>query len=1090
MTEHWGTLNGAMKSLSFWATVGMVLLSSCTGAPPGAADGPPREEPAPQDGGAAGSVVGDYVVEDTVGVAHPDQVIDFDPRGARKEGVRYAVVDEAGRPVVHQWLRDGRLAVRLTGGLPVGGRRRFTVREGDPGLAGPDAGHVQVTESGDLVEIANDLLAVRLPALKAAPQQPLAALQGVRLRDGTWTATGPNVIVSKESGRPLPVREARLEWLERGPLRVVARVSYRTDRSGISDGAKTLVAAGVGEISTTVTVTAGQPSVLIEEDGDVDSSYSLDLSAGLAPDEARYQGHGATAVEHGRRADGSRYPWAHDRNNEDAFVSLPLRPSPANPFGRYLPRWDPWVDDNGWYWQFYKRAGAAGSNLLGLFAGPAGRALGAQYSGAQIVADRPQTLIVRVDLERGRPPAKVWPRNRFAWGLFLGTKADLRAPDQPQPIAQQMNLHAGFSLNKLHRYELHVPAAGGEPSGLYLDGKILRNMITRLRADGQGRPQGPYFSKLLSEDPALKELWEAWADSTGHAAATLTRAIAGRARKLTNAFINGHGIYDFEHHYWHGGLIMSRDAVMINGLLVLASADPNIFTAEDLRLLGTVAALYGYILWDDDFVPLHDGHGLNLGTANMPVMQASYRQTYALWLAQHPAMRDRAARVRRDVSGLLTSVVNEHGAAIGSSGYILASLAPITNTLQQLKVGGTEDPFKAETRMAAFGNYYLHLLTPKEARFGGRRKMVSFGDGNTMSTELWGQLGTALRGVDDVLSERLMEGWRQAGAAHSFFYGSSVLKIDESLPGRDPALADADFPGVLSVLRHGWSTPNETAVWLLNGSWYRDHYHCDLGAVMIYALGAPISVHFGSGYTPRMPGAWMQNVALPEAALNEAWTSPGVSTQDCFGNRERQVVADRGLVRGDTWAQSFATLTSDGLTWRRRVTAHRALPAAPVIRIRDELEGGGAQVVSLALMAEGTVEAPGGSIQPPRGTAERPSVGPPVNLAAGVNRFGFRGAWGVDFDVFVITAAGGAQAFIGEWGHTTSPTREANEFMTANQRPFEERQYILRVRSTGPVDMVLVPFRAGQRPADLNVALRGDRIVVTRMGQSHELPGP
>jgi hypothetical protein len=172
------------------------------------------------------------------------------------------------------------------------------------------------------------------------------------------------------------------------------------------------------------------------------------------------------------------------------------------------------------------------------------------------------------------------------------------------------------------------------------------------------------------------------------------------------------------------------------------------------------------------------------------------------------------------------------------------------------------------------------------------------------------------------------------------------------------------------------------------------------------------------------------------------------------------------------------------------VTAHRALPAAPVIRIRDELEGGGAQVVSLALMAAGTVEAPAGSIQPPRGTEERPSVGPPVNLAVGVNRFGFRGAWGVDFDVFVVTAAGVAQAFIGEWGHTTSPTREANEFMTANQRPFEERQYILRVRSTGPVDTVLVPFRAGQRPDDLNVALRGDRIVVTRMGQSHELPGP
>jgi hypothetical protein len=87
-------------------------------------------------------------------------------------------------------------------------------------------------------------------------------------------------------------------------------------------------------------------------------------------------------------------------------------------------------------------------------------------------------------------------------------------------------------------------------------------------------------------------------------------------------------------------------------------------------------------------------------------------------------------------------------------------------------------------RIAKFSEYLLHLLTPPEPRFGGRRKTISFGDGSTEATELYGQLATAFRGVNDALSERLMAAWRQNGRPHSGFFGSSVLKINETLPDR------------------------------------------------------------------------------------------------------------------------------------------------------------------------------------------------------------------------------------------------------------------------------------------------------------------
>src|SRR5262249_21645840 len=278
---------------------------------------------------------------------------------------------------------------------------------------------------------------------------------------------------------------------------------------------------------------------------------------------------------------------------------------------------------------------------------------------------------------------------------------------------------------------------------------------------------------------------------------------------------------------------------------------------------------------------------------------------------------------------------------------------PVINIMQQQKrvAGPEEDPFRTQGRLTKFSDYLLHLLTPPEPRFGGRRKTVSFGDGSTEATELYGQLATGFRGVNDALSERLMAAWRQDGAPHSGFFGSSVLKINETLPDRSPMLGDADFPGALTVLRHGFGTPDETAAWLINGDFYRDHYHCDFGAVMLYALGSPISVHWGSFYEPRLAGAWMQNVVISETALGARWDSADVSTDECFGNRS-QIISGAGL-KGDAGTGiAFVKFKNKGGLWNRRVWDYRSDPAVPVLRIRDEFNGTGAtdpKIFSLTL---------------------------------------------------------------------------------------------------------------------------------------------
>src|SRR5262249_56534916 len=164
-----------------------------------------------------------------------------------------------------------------------------------------------------------------------------------------------------------------------------------------------------------------------------------------------------------------------------AIVKLPVKGS--SPYGRFLTRWDPWSFDTGWYWQFYKKDAPQSANLLAIFQGRASRILGAHFSGVKVQSSVPGELrLVSQSSSRGQA-GRVFSRNRFSWGLFSGTKNDLRDPMAVQTVTQQMNLHAGFSLNKIHRYILDLPAKSDEANGLYLDREVLVGMIEKIRAD-------------------------------------------------------------------------------------------------------------------------------------------------------------------------------------------------------------------------------------------------------------------------------------------------------------------------------------------------------------------------------------------------------------------------------------------------------------------------------------------------------------------------------------------------------------------------------------------------------------------------------
>jgi hypothetical protein len=253
-------------------------------------------------------------------------------------------------------------------------------------------------------------------------------------------------------------------FIERGPLRVIVLIKYRINRPPLRYGGRQLVSGGEKFYISSLKIEAGQPSILIEEDTDMDLRYTLNVATGLSPNEARYQGGYSSSVANGHYADGRQYNAYADKINADAFVDLPFAMQEGYP--RFLSRWDPWATDTGHYWQLYERAGPAGANLFGVFQGPASRTIGADYSGTEIYSKSNNDTGVVVSAWRPGPDERVALRNRFSWGIFVGTKADLAAPDAVQPIARQMNLHGGFNLNKIHRYVLDFSDPPGGTQGL------------------------------------------------------------------------------------------------------------------------------------------------------------------------------------------------------------------------------------------------------------------------------------------------------------------------------------------------------------------------------------------------------------------------------------------------------------------------------------------------------------------------------------------------------------------------------------------------------------------------------------------------
>ena len=1053
----------------------------------------------------------EFVLKEHFGVSHAQQVVVFDLK-KKVDPHESRLLDQTGKEVSFQVVEIGSQgSIAFCMDLPANATRTFWLMNGQ-GSKAPDG--VKVDEANpDYIEITNGLTGVRVPKVYAPlSNTPKAPIQGVRFRDGSWSPAGTPLKFrnSNNEGGITSVDVMTVTVKERGPIRAVVEVRYDITCPDNMYGPIKVRHAGPAYYTTTFTLERGQPSVLIETDTDLFSSFSFSLYEGVRPTELRYCGSRATEPRYGRIENGSVYPVSHDRPGMDAIVDLDYSKPVEVGYNTgdctrgWMRLWDFWAINTGYYWQMYDAGGKPDGNLAGIFAGPPSRLIGAGGSGPGIY-NRPGPdagVTVQTNLRGGDNSLFLETSKRtirFAWGIFAGTRADVpdKLTDIPG-IKKQWILHGnGINLRKLIRWQLDYPDPSPPFGAMYMPRPVIEAMIQKLRTDEA------YYQSCYNSDPYNRDLFDMWRDTTGTKARVMAEQLHKDMSGLVDDWSNGHGYMSMKYSSQPWLIPPSKvdryDQVLASGFL----------TPEEKTRLKAGIALFANWLWDDDQYPFQSDESgkeflarVNMGNPNMVGQWMGARGTYTWFIASHPAMtpRLRAPAGRVDSAVPFMGQVNDFGAPSACPHYA-GTLTPIHNVVMQRRMLGYKD-WETDPKLPRFAGWYLNIMGPADVRFGGLRNNIVDGDSQPCDgATLLAEMATACADIHPALAKQLMWMWQANGRRHSGFYASSHLRINEDLSAEDPQLGNAVFPNYCAVLRSAWNTPLETSLHCIMGDSYYDHRGSSSGELMIYALGVPLSLGWESMYSPHNPTPYSRCGVVPEKALKMVWNDgmpsvyePGepwdwkTQRQDAFAS-----------FRESAWAEMSSGARDGDLKWKRQVASVHPDPSCPLLFVQDALDGGRAaesMVFNMHLVAEGPVETCTGAVTPgeafwdvnDKSKQKPPAGGKAYPLPAGLNRFAFKGQQfgkagetpAIDFDLYSLS--GDAREFcLGSWGHNTSQGSHVdNVFRPVNGRPYELRQHILHIKGSGGFTTLIVPRRKGAEAP--TVTQEGEAFKVTMPG--------
>lgn len=747
----------------------------------------------------------------------------------------------------------------------------------------------------------------------------------------------------------------------------------------------------------------------------------------------------------------------------------------------------------GWYSMLYQSNAGTSAPVVGIYTGrfsqQTGSATGPSMPGVYTsnkhwITDARAAGIQVDNLLRG-PDSSISPLVHRNWGIWVSTQADIAAPAIHQPIGDEQNSLTGINLSRLYTYQLVYPDPPGGWKWQYLSADSAARIIALVR---NGTPEcgsvNCYYNLLKNSEGSIwgSALLAMWQGNSAAAVQTALNTGIQLAQTIVQILASGDNRFDGPIGYYQLGLSTSPETAVLNAIIMDTNA-----TSGQKTTAKAILALFGSLFWDNDWWPIENNSGSSVGLANQIQQYLQYRTQAVAAAPAQPFLASMLAAARTYPLNDFATSFSPTGAAAGSTHYQSAFFQPLILNYLNFSLNGLVS--MADPKWAAYANWELSIQTPPEPRFGNIRKGYSNGDGNTESDVRTGMLGTALYPVNPVLAGNLMWAWQQSNSATMLTedaqFVTTLATIDPTIPSVVPQLASVNIPGYHSAIRHNFATPNETALWFINGGFYSTggHRHADDGQVTIYAHAAPLAIDWNANlYSPQTPGRFMHNSIVFDSELSHAWSADNAGLSDAAGLFKNPVNTEFAAFRNSTTSTANFT-TGDGTIWTRTLRVMDFNAGYPAIYVNDTFSGPGAgaqKTLTWNLMASGPIGTPAGPVTPtlrfssgcqsPAGAL--PSNGTVSGLPPGLNLFNFTGAlWpkhatqGVDWDLYSVAGTATQQFMIGNWGHGCQDTRDSGEYRTANGSSFAEVQDILRLHDTGPFTTVILPYRKTESPS-------------------------
>jgi hypothetical protein len=743
-----------------------------------------------------------------------------------------------------------------------------------------------------------------------------------------------------------------------------------------------------------------------------------------------------------------------------------------------------------WYLEMYRDAAQASAPVLGIYTGRVSTLLNSGLgpsmpgiytsnhhwiSGAQDAGIQVDNLVRAFNNMSG----PVVHRN---WGIWVSTKADILPPDSHQPIADEQNSLVSINLSHLYSYQLTYPDPPGGWQWLYLSPASAQQLISWIRNGTPvcGTVTCYYNLRAQSADGVGLSILRMWQQNNTAAVEAALQGAARLAHGISNTLANGDNHWYQPIESYQVGLSAAPYIPLLNAVLMDSNA-----TQAQKTLAKAILALFGCILWDEDWDPFDHQTGDGNGLTNQISMYRQFRTQAVAAAPSQPFLAAKAMAATSYSTEDFSQYFSPTGAVPGSTHYESTYFNPLILNYQALSLRGYLS--MTDPKWTAYANWELSIQTPPEPRFNNARKAYSNGDGATEGDARMPLLATALQRTNPTLASNLMWAWQQSYDGNSLAEDSNVSPmafIDPTIPARMPRLGSINIPGYHSVERHGFGTPNETVAWFINGGFYsfQGHRHYDDGQVSIYAHSAPLAIDWNANlYNPWVGGRFMHDSIVYDSELQHPWNADNALLTDASTLMNNPTNTEFGAFANSTTATG--AFTASGTVWTRTVRTMAFNPSYPIIYVADSFAGPGAaagKTLTWNMMASGPVSTPAGWITPitrfssgcQNPTGALPSNGVVNNLGSGLQAFGFTGIpWpkhatrGINWDLFMLSDSTTQQFFIGNWGHGCHPLREMNEYKTANGAPFAETQHILRVHGAGPFTTIILPYRKTEPPA-------------------------